>query len=605
MCGIVGIIGKSPVTDRILGSLKRLEYRGYDSAGIAVVNDNHGLQYRKVVGKIAALDSKLKEEPVSGNIGIGHTRWATHGEPAVRNAHPMIVDGIAVVHNGIIENHTTLRRALIKEGYKFESETDTEVVPNLIASFLKRGLTPKQAAIETLKKLEGAFAITIMIASEDNLLIGLKRGAPLAIGIGDGEMYLGSDALALSPFTNKIIYLDDNEFTEITKTSHAVYNKDGDEVKKSIKNIDSCTANVCKEEYEHYMLKEIYEQPRVVSDILAHYHDKESKLDLDSIQWGKYDRIQLIGCGTSYNAACIAKYWLEHFTRLPIDIDIASEFRYRHVAYCKKTLAIFISQSGETADTLAALKHCSQHGLDTLAIVNVMESSMAHAADFKLPLLAGYEIGVASTKAFTAQLLVLALVAIDAAKKLGTMDKETFGKLNFDLSTLSDTVAKTLELNDEVKRIAEMIMDSNSIIYVGRGTCAALANEGALKMKELSYIHAEGMPAGELKHGSIALIDPKMPVIASAPSDHLFGKMESNIQEIFARSGRMVVITDEDGVKEIKHMTRKLLIVPKGDYITNPIIHGVVMQLLSYHVANSLGKDVDQPRNLAKSVTVE
>lgn len=604
MCGIVGIVGKSSVANRIVNSLKRLEYRGYDSAGIAVVNDSE-LMLRKVVGKIANLEKKIQDEPAEGTVGIGHTRWATHGEPALRNAHPMLTNGIAVVHNGIIENHTSIRRKLVKEGYVFEGETDTEILPGLISSFMKKGMSPRKAALELLNHLEGAFAIGVIFANNDNMMIGIKRGAPLAIGIGDGEMFIGSDALALSPFTEKVIYLDDDEVVELTKDSHQLFNRDGEEITRVVKNIGSANDSSGKNDYPHFMLKEIYEQPRVVSDILAYYHDTSNNLDLDSIKWEKYERVLFIACGTSFNSASIAKYWFEKFAAMPVDIDIASEFRYRHVPYCKKTLAIFISQSGETADTLAALKHCSMHGQDTLSIVNVMESSMAHAADFKLPLLAGYEIGVASTKAFTAQLLVLATLALTAAKSLGRIEKEYYAKLVFDLNNLSDSIAKVLEKDSEIKGIAKMIMNSTSLVYVGRGTASALANEGALKMKELSYIHAEGMPAGELKHGSIALIDSLMPVIACAPYDELFAKTESNIQEIFARSGRMVILTDKRGAKELAHMTKKMIVLPDGDYITNPIIQGVALQLLAYHVANELGRDVDQPRNLAKSVTVE
>lgn len=607
MCGIVGIVGAKNVVDRIIGSLYRLEYRGYDSAGVAIINDNK-IDIRKVAGKINVLDAEVANNPLSGNIGIGHTRWATHGLPNTKNAHPHKVGNLVVVHNGIIENHNELRDKLSKSGQIFESDTDTEVIAALIHHHSSKGLGHLESVKAAFKELEGMFAVGVIFADNDNLMIGMKKGAPLAVGLGKGEMYLGSDALALAPFTDKLVYMDDDEIAVLNKTEYKILTSNGLKVDRPVKKIAHDVNVVGKGDFEHFMLKEIYEQPNVVSKSFNHYFDKATnkfafeKLDLD---WSKIERLYIIACGTSYHAAMLAKYWFETFAKIPVEIEIASEFRYRNVVFAKNSLAMFISQSGETADTLAALKYCKEHSVKTLALVNVIESSIANTADYSLPILAGFEIGVASTKAFSAQALLLGMLCMEAAYERKNIDEQLFHKEIYGLHELPTLISQVLELSDSIKALASKVSEANSMIYIGRGTSYAIALEGALKLKELSYIHAEGIASGELKHGPIALVDEKLPIVVISPSDELFGKTSSNVYEVYSRSGNIIAFCDKDGAAEFKKLTTNIVVLPKGDAITRPILYAIATQLLAYHMAVVLGKNVDQPRNLAKSVTVE
>ncbi len=607
MCGIVGILGKAEVTDRIVNSLKRLEYRGYDSAGIAVVNDNN-IKLLKVEGRIAKLASILKKDPLDGLSGIGHTRWATHGTPSERNAHPFASNGLALVHNGIIENHAELKDRLINEGAFFESDTDTEVLLKLIASYYEKGMTPYESVFKAFHEVEGAFAVAIIFANNDNLMIGMRQGAPLAIGIGDGEMYMGSDALALTEFTDKMIYLEDGEIVEISRDSYRITDFKGQVVTRAAKDIRLDLSSASKGDYEHFMLKEILEQPLVVERVFNRYYDLDfNKFGFDNLEMDlkECSRIYIIACGTSYHSAFVAKYWFETLAKIPVEIDFSSEFRYRNPILDKKGIGIFISQSGETADTLAALRHVKKAGLKIVSIVNVEESTIAHESDYVLPLYSGYEIGVASTKVFTAQMVILALMCLDTAfhKNLITRS-ELSGHLAY-LLDLPNTLNTVLNMSQKIKAIAEEIKSARTMLYVGRGSSYPIALEGALKIKEISYIHAEGMAAGELKHGSIALIDENLPVVVVAPYDKLFTKTASNIQEISARKGKIIVFTNANGAKELKSLAHSIITMPETDFFTSPILYTLPMQLLAYHAAIALGKDVDQPRNLAKSVTVE
>ncbi len=607
MCGIVGIVGQKNVVDRIIGSLYRLEYRGYDSAGVAVIH-NGSIDVRKVAGKINALDTEVTNNPLSGNIGIGHTRWATHGLPNTVNAHPHKVGNVVVVHNGIIENHTELKDKLKNLGCKFESDTDTEVIAVLVNHFRSNGLGHLESIKAAFKELHGMFAVGVMFSDNDNLIIGMKKAAPLAVGIGNGEMYLGSDALALAPFTSELVYLEDDEIAVLNKTEYKILTKDGIKVERPTKKITGDVNVVGKGDFEHFMLKEIYEQPNVVSKSFNHYFDKATNkfafenLDLD---WSKIERLYIVACGTSYHAAMLAKYWFETFAKIPVEIEIASEFRYRNVVFAQNSLAMFISQSGETADTLAALKYCKEHKVKTLALVNVVESSIANTADYTLPILAGFEIGVASTKAFSAQALLLGMLCMQAAYDRNFIEKSVFQREVFGIHELPNMISEVLSLSDGIKLIASSISDANSMIYIGRGTSYAIALEGALKLKELSYIHAEGIASGELKHGPIALVDEKLPIVVISPSDELFGKTSSNVYEVYSRSGNIIAFCDKDGAAEFKKLTNNIVILPKGDAITRPILYAIATQLLAYHMAVVLDKNVDQPRNLAKSVTVE
>jgi glutamine---fructose-6-phosphate transaminase (isomerizing) len=609
MCGIIGIVGNNEVTYRILDSLQKLEYRGYDSAGVATVSHSK-IHLRKVVGKINNLVNEVKNSPISGNTGIGHTRWATHGAPSVVNAHPFIVGSVVVVHNGIIENHAQLRKKLQDTGVTFFSETDSEVIPNLINYYLQKGFPEVEAVKQAVNELEGAYAIAVAFASNEDLLIGIKNGAPMAIGVGDQEMYLGSDAFALSSFTKKVIYLEDQDIAVLSRNDYKIINHTKGDVStnRQIKHLIASEDEVGKNGYSHYMQKEIFEQPKVLSQAFSNYYDMKAKnfnFKNLKINWKTTKRIYIVACGTSFNSALIAKYWFEKYACIPVEIDIASEFRYRSVIFDKNSVAIFISQSGETADTLAALKHVKTQKMKTVALVNVPESSIANAAHFVLPLYAGREIGVASTKAFTNQLLILAMLCLDITKQKELLNEEQIAQFIYSLHELPGYIKEIFHLDEDIKFIANNLTDATSMIYIGRGVSYSLALEGALKIKELSYIHAEGIAAGELKHGSIALIDNNLPVVVIAPSDDVYTKTASNIYEVYARAGKIIILTDSNGITEFKDIGYGLIQLPKSNNFTAPILYSIPLQLLAYHTACAMDKDIDQPRNLAKSVTVE
>ena len=608
MCGIVGILGRGPVADQIVDSLKRLEYRGYDSAGVATLEGDH-LERRRAEGKLKNLETRLKAEPLAGHTGIGHTRWATHGKPTEGNAHPHATDNVAVVHNGIIENFRELREALQKKGTVFKTETDTEIVLHLVDSYLAKGVNPVEAVKASLSQLRGAFALGFIFAGDDNLMIGARNGPPLAIGYGEGEMYLGSDAIALGPFTDTISYLEDGDWVVLTRSSAVIYDNNNAVVHRdAIKHITT-TSLVDKANYRHFMAKEIHEQPEVVGHTLARYVDMAAErvalpiklpFDFKDIQ-----RISITACGTASYAGYIAKYWFERLSRLPVEIDVASEFRYREAPLRKGDLAIFISQSGETADTLAALRYAKSQGLHTLSVVNVPTSTIARESETVLPTLAGPEIGVASTKAFTCQLMVLAAIAVAAGKARGELSDADEAKLVHGLVEIPRLMAAALATEPQIEKLARDIAKSKDVLYLGRGTSYPLALEGALKLKEISYIHAEGYAAGELKHGPIALIDENMPVVVIAPFDRVFEKTVSNMQEVAARGGGIILMTDAKGAAEATIESLVTIVLPDMAATFTPMVYAVPVQLLAYHTAVIMGTDVDQPRNLAKSVTVE
>ncbi|MET3790544.1 glutamine--fructose-6-phosphate transaminase (isomerizing) [Aquamicrobium terrae] len=608
MCGIVAIVGRTPVAPLIVDALKRLEYRGYDSAGVATIEDGK-LARRRAEGKLVNLESRLKHEPLSGTIGIGHTRWATHGVPNETNAHPHFSGGVAVVHNGIIENFAELRDELAADGYEFTSQTDTEVVAHLVARELARGAAPIEAAHAALKRLQGAFALAVMFKDEEGLIVGARNGPPLAVGHGEGEMFLGSDAIALAPFTNSITYLEDGDWAVVRHGGVSIFDIDGNAVERRRQQSLGTSYLVDKGNHRHFMEKEIHEQPEVISHTLAHYLDfaggATKKLDMP-FDFAAIDRLAISACGTAYLAGLIGKYWFERYARLPVDIDIASEFRYREMPLSPRDAALFISQSGETADTLASLRYCRKAGMTIGAVVNVRESTIARESDVVLPTLAGPEIGVASTKAFTCQLSVLASLAVRAASARGTVSAEEEKAL---VRALSETPRYTNQVLQKVERqiekLARELSHYKHVLYLGRDTNYPLAMEGALKLKEISYIHAEGYAAGELKHGPIALIDETMPVIVIAPHDRIFEKTVSNMQEVAARGGRIILITDEKGAANATVETMDTIILPDVPEIISPIVYALPIQLLAYYTAVFMGTDVDQPRNLAKSVTVE
>ncbi|RWN59786.1 glutamine--fructose-6-phosphate transaminase (isomerizing) [Mesorhizobium sp.] len=607
MCGIVGIVSHSPVAPLIVDALKRLEYRGYDSAGVATVE--HGqLARRRAEGKLINLERRLKDEPLDGMIGIGHTRWATHGVPNETNAHPHFSDGVAIVHNGIIENFAELRDELMRDGYTFSSQTDTEVVAHLVGRELARGLQPVEAAHQALKRLEGAFALAIMFRGDEDLIVGARNGPPLAVGHGDGEMFLGSDAIALAPFTNSITYLEDGDWAVVRRNDVAIFDMDGNKVDRKCQQSLSTSFMVDKGNRRHFMEKEIHEQPEVISHTLAHYVDfvggVSKPLDLP-FDFAKIDRLAISACGTAYLAGLISKYWFERYARLPVDIDVASEFRYREMPLSKTDAAFFISQSGETADTLASLRYCRKAGMKIGAVVNVRESTMARESDVILPTLAGPEIGVASTKAFTCQLSVLASLAVRAGVARGTISQEQETTLVRQLSEAPRYANQVLKLDGQIEKVARDLSHYKNVLYLGRDTNFPLAMEGALKLKEISYIHAEGYAAGELKHGPIALIDENMPVIVIAPHDRIFEKTVSNMQEVAARGGKIILITDSKGAAHATVKTMETIVLPDVPEIISPIIYALPIQMLAYFTAVFMGTDVDQPRNLAKSVTVE
>jgi glutamine---fructose-6-phosphate transaminase (isomerizing) len=608
MCGIVGILGQTPVAPLLVDALKRLEYRGYDSAGVATLEGGH-LTRRRAEGKLKNLEAKLASAPLSGHAGIGHTRWATHGAPTERNAHPHSTKRLALVHNGIIENFRELKDELIAAGVRFETDTDTEVIAQLIEQQLDEGLFPKEAVGVVLRRLTGAFSLAIIFEGEDNLMIGARQGAPLAIGYGRDEMFFGSDAIALAPFTDRVTYLEDGDWAVLTRAGATIYDEGGNVVERPMVHTVASSLMVDRGNYRHFMAKEIHEQPEVVGHTLSHYLDfaaaRTALPKNAAIDFAALDRLSITACGTAFYAGLVAKYWFERYARLPVDIDIASEFRYREQPLTPKGLSIVVSQSGETADTLASLRYAKREGQKVAAIVNVQESTIAREADFILPTLAGPEVGVASTKAFTSQLAVLASLAIAAGRARGNLSESDEAKLVHGLSEAPRLMSETLRLEPKIEALAREIAHAKDILYLGRGTSYPIALEGALKLKEISYIHAEGYAAGELKHGPIALIDEEMPVVVIAPYDHIFEKTVSNMQEAAARGGRIILITDRKGEAAASIKAMETLILPEMPAAITPLVYALPVQLLAYHAAVFLGTDVDQPRNLAKSVTVE
>ena len=608
MCGIIGILGRGAVAERLVDSLKRLEYRGYDSAGVATLEGGE-LERRRAEGKLKNLEARLREDPLTGFIGIGHTRWATHGKPNENNAHPHATENVAVVHNGIIENFRELRNELQEQGARFVTETDTEVVAHLVNSYLLKGHSPQEAVKASLPKLRGAFALAFLFKGHDDLLIGARKGSPLAVGHGDGEMYLGSDAIALAPFTDTNSYLEDGDWVVLTREVGVIYDVHGAVAKREILKSGASSLLVDKANYRHFMAKEIHEQPEVVGHTLARYVDMAAErvalpiklpFDFTDIQ-----RITISACGTASYAGYVAKYWFERLARIPVELDVASEFRYREAPLRKGDLAICVSQSGETADTLASLRYVRAHKQHVLSVVNVPTSSIARESDVVMPTLAGPEIGVASTKAFTCQLAALACLAIAAGRARGTLREDDEKILVQALIEMPRRLNETLALEPQLEQLARDLAKSKDVLYLGRGTSFPIALEGALKLKEISYLHAEGYAAGELKHGPIALVDENMPVIVIAPHDKVFEKTFSNMQEVAARGGRLILMTEAEGARAAKAHTMVTLTLPTVHPAVAPIVYAVPVQLLAYHTAVLMGTDVDQPRNLAKSVTVE
>ena len=611
MCGIIGIIGKIDAAEPLLNALKRLEYRGYDSAGIATLV-NGGIDRRRAEGKLENLARKIKNKPLSGFTGIGHTRWATHGVPNEKNAHPHATDRVAVVHNGIIENFQSLRSELEAAGHKLASDTDTEVIVHLITLELENGLCPEDSVAAVLSRLEGAFALGIIFSGFEDLMIAARRGSPLAIGIGTddriGEMYLGSDAIALAPLTNQILYLEDGDRAVMSSQGVIVYDVNNIETKRPIRKTDIANETIEKGGYEHYMAKEIYEQPQVIGDTLRSFINPSTRtvtLPYFPFDMAKATKFTLIACGSSFYACLLAKYWLETNARVSVEVDIASEFRYRKAAMPDGGICIFVSQSGETADTLAALRYSKEQGQKILSIVNVPGSTIARESDAILHTNAGPEVGVASTKALTTQMTVLACLTIAVARKRGAMDADTEARLVVALTEVPARAADVLNHNERLAQIATEIAEARDVLYLGRGTSFPVALEGALKLKEISYIHAEGYAAGEMKHGPIALIDDGVPVIVIAPMDNLFEKTASNMAEVMARKGRVIFFSNAAGVERFKDQTADAIALPDVDPFVAPILYTIPVQLLAYHTAVIKGTDVDQPRNLAKSVTVE
>jgi glucosamine--fructose-6-phosphate aminotransferase (isomerizing) len=606
MCGIVGILSDEPVAEDILSALKRLEYRGYDSAGIATL-EKGVIVRRRAEGKLKNLEEVLAREPLSGMAGIGHTRWATHGKPTKSNAHPHATQEVAVVHNGIIENYRELREELAENGTNFESETDTEILVHLVSQELRKGRSPKEAVGNTLKRLRGAFALAFLFAGDEDLLIAARSGSPLAIGHGSHAIYLGSDAIALAPFTKEVTYLEEGDWAILHKSGAQIFNRNDKPIERKRAHITSSNVEIEKDPYRHFMAKEIFEQPEMVGHTLAHYLNMaDGNVDLGKLPFDfrKFSRLALSGCGTAYYAALTARYWFERYAQLPVDIDIASEFRYREAPLDPAGLALLVSQSGETADTLATLRYCKERGQKVGGIVNVLTSSIAREADIVFPTLAGAEIGVASTKAFTCQLTTLACLAITAGSMRGVLTKDERANMVQALTETPRHISEALSLEPQIEKLAKEIATAHSVLYLGRGTSFPIALEGALKLKEISYIHAEGYAAGELKHGPIALIDENVPVIVVAPYDHVFEKTLSNMQEVSARGGKVILVTDSKGATEARD-TFALIQMPDVDPFITPLIYTIPMQLLAYHTAVHLGTDIDQPRNLAKSVTVE
>ena len=607
MCGIIGIIGRDNAAEHLIEGLRRLEYRGYDSAGVATLAGG-AIQRRRAPGKIANLAARLAAEPLAGTTGIGHTRWATHGVPSESNAHPHASAKVAVVHNGIIENFQELRGELEARGHTFTSDTDTEVVVHLITDYLDQGLAAEEAVQKSLPRLHGAFALAILIAGRDDILIGARKGSPLAVGYGNGEMYLGSDAMALAPMTQQITYLEDDDWALITREHIVIRDGHGQPVERPVKQTALSGALIGKGDYRHYMLKEIYEQPQVLGDTLrALFNPAARSLTLPPMPFdlAKVDRITAVACGTAYFACLVAKYWIEQLAHVPVDTDVGSEYRYREPPLAPGGLGIFVSQSGETADTLAPLRFCRGRKQHILSVMNSPESAIARESDVVVPTLAGPEIGVASTKAFTTQLMALACFAVCLARAKGAIDSRREAQLSSALAEVPSRAAEMLHLDAQIRAVAEDLAEARDVLYLGRGSSYPIALEGALKLKEISYIHAEGYAAGEMKHGPIALIDEHVPVVVIAPSDNLFDKTLSNIEQVVARGGKVILISDEAGIRRAGKNAAHSICLPKMDPFVVPIVASVPIQLLAYHTAVLKGTDVDQPRNLAKSVTVE
>ena len=608
MCGIIGIIGREAAAPHLIDALKRLEYRGYDSAGVATLESGK-LTRRRAEGKLKNLESRLARDPLTGTIGIGHTRWATHGRPTENNAHPHATEKVAVVHNGIIENFAELRRELEDHGVKFSTETDTEVIAHLVTEEIKRGAPPIEAVKTTLPRLRGAFALAFLFAGEDNLLVGARKGSPLAVGFGDGEMYVGSDAIALAPFTDQVSYLEDGDWVIVTRAGAEIHDSGGKVAQRALIKSQASVLLMDKGNHRHFMAKEIHEQPEVVGHTLANYLDMAAaRVNLPMqlpFDFRTLDRVSIAACGTAYYAGLVARYWFEQFAQLPVEVDIASEFRYRDVPLKPGNLAICVSQSGETADTLASLRYARANKQHVLSVVNVPTSSIARESDVVMPTLAGPEIGVASTKAFTCQLAALACLAIAAGRARGTLREDDEKILVRALIEMPRRLNETLALEPQLEQLARDLAKSKDVLYLGRGTSFPIALEGALKLKEISYLHAEGYAAGELKHGPIALVDENMPVIVIAPHDKVFEKTFSNMQEVAARGGRLILMTEAEGARAAKAHTMVTLTLPTVHPAVAPIVYAVPVQLLAYHTAVLMGTDVDQPRNLAKSVTVE
>ena len=607
MCGIIGIIGTAPVTPLLLDALKRLEYRGYDSAGVATLVNGH-IDRRRAEGKLVNLETRLRAEPLPGTIGIGHTRWATHGKPSERNAHPIATDRVAIVHNGIIENFQELKDVLLAEGRSFDSDTDTEVVAQLLTSYLESQMSPEEAMGKAMTHLRGAFALVALFSGRHDILMGARRGSSLAVGYGDGEMYIGTDALALAPFTSRVSYLEDDDWVVLKADGCTIY-QGMQKVKRPIKKSGLSSALIGKGNHQHFMLKEIHEQPAVIGDTLQSYLDPATRsvsLPALPFDWNKVSRVTITGCGTACYAGMIAKYWFEKLARLAVEVDVASEMRYREPPLPDGGVCIAVSQSGETVDTLEALRYAQSQNQTLLSVVNVPESAIARLSDVVLPTLAGPEIGVASTKAFTTQLVVLLATAIAAGRARGTLSREEEERLALALIELPARVNETLNMEEDYRRIAEnTLAAARDVLYLGRGSSFPVALEGALKLKELSYIHAEGYAGGEMKHGPIALIDDEVPVVVVAPTDPIFDKIASNFEQVRARGGRLVLLSDKAGVARLGAKAETSIMMPDVDPIVAPILYTVAVQLLAYYTALAKGTDIDQPRNLAKSVTVE
>lgn len=606
MCGIVGVLGNHEAAPILVEALKRLEYRGYDSAGIATIDETNRLDRRRAVGKLVNLSDHLVHNPLAGKSGIGHTRWATHGAPTTDNAHPHRAGPVAVVHNGIIENFRELRSELAAEGFNFNTETDTETVALLAQSHLDKGASPKDAVEATLSRLDGAFALCFLFDGENDLMIAARKGSPLAIGHGDGEMFVGSDAIALAPMTDKVTYLEEGDWAVVTRAGAEIYDAEGRRANRPMKEVRMDANMAEKGGYKHFMAKEIAQQPTVVGEVLSAYVKNDViTMDMGPIDFAKIDRLSIVACGTAYYAGLTAKYWFEHYARLPVDIDVASEFRYREAPFSPRTAALFVSQSGETADTLAALRYAQGKADHIVSLINAPESSIARESDVAIEIHAGVEVSVASTKAFTAQLTSFAVMALKAAHQRGHLDDAGLAQKLGELRQLPGLMSAALSIDDATRAVSAKLAEARDVLFLGRGQMFPLALEGALKLKEISYIHAEGYASGELKHGPIALVDKHTPIVVMAPHDGLFDKTVSNMQEVMARGGRVVLVSDARAMKDAGDGVWTSITMPEAPDLLQPILYAIPAQLIAYHTAIAKGTDVDQPRNLAKSVTVE